>query len=132
VINCTTNKLLIALTSLALTGCDPVHQIKLDNETGKPVIIIYRPLIEISPARSKVESFDIDGITYARTVLSSGEFMRIGNVVARYTPRPDDIELDFLEVCIDKDTMKLIGKKSILSAIQKVDKLDWRLLLKDK
>lgn len=58
--------------------------------------------------------------------------MRIGDVVARYTPQLDDVELDFLEIHIESDTMKLIGKKSIFSSIQEVDKLDWRLVIKDK
>jgi|SRR6185436_3268192 len=128
----TRNVLLIILIFFGLTSCDPVHQLKLDNETSRPIVVIYRPPIDIAPAGSKIENFDDNGIKYAKAILDSGQVMRIGNVVARYTPRPDDIELDFLEVCIDHDTMKLIGKKSIFSAIQKVDKLDWRLIVRDK
>jgi hypothetical protein len=128
----TRNILLTTLTIVGLTSCDPVHQLRLYNETNKPIVVIYRPLVDIAPTGSKIESFDVNGVTYAKVVLDSGQVMRIGNVVARYTPRPDDVELDFLEVCIDNDTMKLIGKKSIFSAIQKVDKLDWRLIIKDK
>jgi hypothetical protein len=128
----TRNKLLIALTIFGLTSCDPVHQLKLDNETSKSVTVIFKPLIDIAPTGSKIESFEMNGFTYAKTVLDSGQVMQIGNVVARYNPRPDDVELDFLEIHIGNDTMKLIGKKSIFSAIQKVDKLDWRLIIKDK
>lgn len=126
------NIFLILLVISGLSSCDPVHDIKLENQTGKPVVVIYRPLIEIAPTGSKIESFDVNGVKYAKVVLDSGEVMRIGNVVARYSPRAEDVELDFLEVYIDNDTMKLIGKKSIFSAIQKVDKLDWRLIIKDK
>ena len=128
----TRNKVLFILTIFGLTSCDPVHQLQLDNETSKPIVVIYRPLLGFAQTGSKIESFDANGVTYAKTVLDSGQVMRIGNVVASYTPRPDDVELDFLEICIDSDTMKLTGKKSIFSAIQKVDKLDWRLIIKDK
>jgi hypothetical protein len=127
----TRKTILILLIILGLTSCDPVHQLKLYNETSNPIVVIYRPLIDIAPTGSKIESFDVTGVTYAKVVLDSGQYMRIGNVVARYTPISDDVELDFLEVCIDNnDTLKLIGKKSIFSAIQKVDKLDWRLIIK--
>ena len=126
------NIFLIILTILGLASCDPVHDLKLDNQTSKPIVVIYRPLIDIAPIGSKIESIDIKGVSYSKIVLNSGQNMRIGNVVARYTPQPEDVELDFLEVCIDNDTMKLIGKKSIFSAIQKVGKLDWRLIIKDK
>lgn len=126
------NTFLFILLILGISGCDPVHNLKLDNQTSRPVIVIYRPFIDLSPTDSKIESFDVNGVTFEKRVLGAGQNMRIGNVVARYTPRPDDVELDYLKVCMDNDTMKLIGKKSIFSAIQKVDKLDWRLILKDQ
>ena len=125
----TRNILLSALTILGLTSCDPVHQLRLDNETSKPVVVIYRPFVDTAPGG---ESFDVNGVTYAKVVLDSGQVMSIGTVVARYTPRPNDVALDFLEICIDNDTMKLVGKKSIFSAIQKVGNLDWRIVIKDK
>ena len=128
----TRNILLTSLIILGLTSCDPVHQLRLNNETSKPIVVIYRPLIDISPIGSKIESFDVNGVAYAKVVLDSGQVMQIGNVVARYNPRPDDVKLDFLEIHIGNDTVKLIGKKSIFSEIQKVDKLDWRLIIKDK
>ena len=126
------NRILIALVISCLTSCDPVHSLKLDNQTSKPVVVIYSPLIDIASQGSNVEEFDIEGVTYAKTVLESGQYMRIGTVIASYTPRPYDIKLDFLEVYIDEDTMRLIGRKSIFCAIQKVGKLDWRLIIKDK
>ena len=128
----TRNINLIAFLILGLTSCDPVHSIKLDNQTSEPVVVIYRPLIYNAPIGRNSESFAANGVTYAKTVLDSGQMMPIGHVVARYTPRPEDVEVDFLEVCIGNDTMKLIGKKSIYSAIQKVHMLDWRLIIKDE
>jgi hypothetical protein len=123
---------LLTALLLVLSSCDPVHDLHLENQTSKSVIVIYRPLIEIAPTGRKIESIRRNNITYAKVVLGSGEKMRIGNVIANYIPEVDDVELEFLEICMERDTMKLIGKKSILSAIQEVDKLDWRLVLRDK
>ena len=89
------NILLVTITILGFASCDPVHNLKLDNQTNKPIIVIYGPLFDIALKENKIESFDINGVKYAKTVLDSGQVMRIGHVVARYTPRPDDVDFDF-------------------------------------
>ena len=56
--------------------------------------------------------------------------MEIGKVVARYNPKVTDINLDFLETISGNDTIKLVGKNSIFNFLQKVEKLDWRVIIK--
>ena len=62
--------------------------------------------------------------------LDSGQSMKIGTVIARYTPLARDIDLDYIEVRYKQDTIRLTGKNAILSTVQKVEKLDWRLIIK--
>ena len=87
-------------------------------------------MIDIAPNGSKIETITINKIEYAQTILDSGKQMKIGEVVARYTPNVTDIELDYLETISGKDTIKLVGKKFIFNFLQKVEKLDWRVIIK--
>ena len=116
--------------SLFMTSCDPVHTLHLDNETGKAITVIYKPLIDIAPIGSKIETITINKIQFAQVVLDSDQQMEIGKVTARYTPNETDISLDYLETISGNDTIKLVGKKAIFNFIQKVEKLDWRLIIK--
>ena len=113
-----------------MTSCDPVHTLHLDNETGKAITVIYKPLIDIAPIGSKIETITINKIQFAQVVLDSDQQMEIGKVTARYTPNETDISLDYLETISGNDTIKLVGKKAIFNFIQKVEKLDWRLIIK--
>ncbi len=123
--------LLVLLTVLGFVSCDPTHQIRLENQTSNPIVVICSPQIDTNTEESKTELFDANGTTYEKIVLDSGQTIPIGDVVG-YTPTIHDIRLDFLEIHIESDTMRLIGKKSILSSVQKVGRLDWRLIIKDK
>jgi hypothetical protein len=114
-----------------LTSCDPVHHLKLENKTQKPIEVIYNSS-GLEPTNEKAEKININGHIYAREVLHCGQKMEIGTVVARYVPKPHDVSLDYLEIHIGNDTMKLIGKKAIFTAIHKVGKLDWRFVVRDE
>ncbi|GIV28782.1 MAG: hypothetical protein KatS3mg027_2596 [Bacteroidia bacterium] len=128
----TKSKLLILLIIFGITSCDPAHQIKIENKTSQPITVIFKPLMDSAPTDSNFASFETNDVLFGKTVLKSGQVLEIGTVAARYNPQPDDIDFDYLEIHIDKDTMKLIGKLSIFSVIQEVDKLDWRLVIKNK
>lgn len=123
--------LLIILSSIALVGCDPVHDIKLENQSGNTIEVLYTPSLEnIQINEKQIEKGEYQGRSLDKITLDSTETIRIGTVVARYIPAERDINLEYLEVRNRQDTIRLIGKKAILSTIQKVEKLDWRILIK--
>ena len=116
---------------LALTSCDPVHDLKLENGTNKPIEVIYNPQLDSQQLHNmKVGKVEIRGQEMNRIILDSAETIRIGTVVAMYNPSAHDIDLDYLEVRYGRDTIRLTGKNAILTTIQKVEKLDWRLIIK--
>ena len=124
--------LLTVLTVLAaLTSCDPSHDLKIDNQTGKPIEVLYSQSSKVSYfGVNKTEFLKINGRDLNKIILDSAETLRIGIVNARYVPIAEDLDIDFLEIRNSSDTVRLIGKHSILSTIQKVKKLDWRLIIK--
>jgi hypothetical protein len=77
-----------------------------------------------------VEKITISGREMDKVTLDSSETMKIGTVVASYTPSADDIDLNYLQIRYAQDTIILSGKKAILSAIQKVERLNWRLIVR--
>jgi len=38
--------------------------------------------------------------------------------------------LDYLEIRLEHDTLKLVGQNAIFSTLQKVEKLDWRVIIR--
>lgn len=115
----------------ALTGCDPVHELTLENKTNKPIEVIYNPQLDNSQIGNKeVEKIEIEGQEMSKITLDSAETIKIGTVVAMYIPSANNIDLHYLEIRYGKDTIRLTGKHAILTAIQKVEKLDWRLIVK--
>ena len=115
----------------ALTSCDPSHDLKIDNQTGKPIEVLYSQSSKVSYfGANKTEFLKISGRDLNKIILDSTETLRIGVVNARYAPIAEDLNIDFLEIRNSTDTIRLIGKHAILSTIQKVKKLDWRLIIK--
>ncbi len=124
--------LLIVLTVLTtLTSCDPSHDLIIDNQTGNPIEVLYSQSAEMNYSdTNKKEFLKINGRDLNKIFLDSAETLRIGVVNARYIPIAENIDIDYLEIRNGSDTIKLIGKHAILSTIQKVKKLDWRLIIK--
>jgi hypothetical protein len=124
--------LLLAFTILiTFTGCDPVHDVKLENQTRKPIEVFYSPRSDVSySGNNKSEILKVNGRDLNKIVLDSAETIVIGKVFARYIPQAKDIDIDYLEIQYGSDTIKLIGKHAIFSTIKKVKKLDWRLIIK--
>lgn len=124
----------VTLTVLLLmTSCDPVHDLRLENRTNKRIEVIFSPTLDNQDLGDK----EVTKINFSRrelnsVMLDSAETIRIGNVTARYNPRPNDIALDYLEIRMQADTLRLIGKKAIFTTIQKVEKLDWRLIVRSE
>ncbi|MBI1306786.1 MAG: hypothetical protein GC181_09245 [Bacteroidetes bacterium] len=114
-----------------LTGCDPTHHLTLENKTDKTVQVIYLPEIDGRYLNGiETEKINIRGQEMNILTLDSGEIITIGSVSAMYTPKASDIHLQYLELRYGSDTLRLSGKNAIFSTIQKVKKLDWRLLIK--
>jgi hypothetical protein len=114
-----------------MASCDPVHQLTLENGTRNKIQVIYYPELNSRQLdNKKVETIRMQGREMNKVTLDSAETMTIGTVVARYTPSADDINLDYLEVLNGNDTIKLSGKNAILSVIQKVKSLDYRIIIK--
>jgi hypothetical protein len=114
-----------------LTSCDPVHDLKIENRSSKTIDVIYYPNLDIRQILDKkIEKIEIQGKEMNKIMLDSAETINIGTVAARYNPSANDIDLDYLEVRYGQDTIRLIGKNAILTTIQKVEKLDWRIIIK--
>ena len=124
--------LLTVLTILiALTSCDPSHDLKVDNQTGKPIEVLYSKNSDVAYfGANKTEFLKINGRDLDKIILDSAEYLRIGIVSARYTPIAENIDIEYLEIRNGADTIRLIGKHAIISTIQKVKKFDWRLIIK--
>jgi hypothetical protein len=116
---------------LLMTSCDPVHDLKLENRTNKSIEVIFSPTLDNQDLGDKeIKKISFSGRELNSVTLDSAETIRIGNVTARYNPRPNDIDLDYLEIRMEVDTLRLIGKTAIFTTIQKVEKLDWRLIIR--
>lgn len=114
-----------------LTSCDPVHDLTLENKTDKIVKVIYQPYLDSRHLKGKEpEKINIQGQELNMISLDSSETITIGTVTAMYTPSASDIDLEYLEIRYGSDTLRLTGKNAILTTIQKVEKLDWRLIIK--
>ncbi|MGE5317959.1 MAG: hypothetical protein ACM3ME_08170 [Chloroflexota bacterium] len=123
-------KLIIGFCLIGLISCDPTHSIQLENRTGKKIQILYHTESDVRvPNPSDLKTIKLNGINYDYITLDSAEIITIGHVIARYTPRPEDISIDRLEIRIESDTLRFIGKRAIFSMVNKQSRLDWRLII---
>jgi hypothetical protein len=124
--------LLTVLTVLTtMTSCDPVHNLRVENQADRPVEILYSPnLNEFKNETIKADSIVFNGRHLKRLFLADSETIIIGTVYMRFTPLAKDIDIDYLEIRNGSDTLRLIGKHAILTTLQKVKKLDFRLIIK--
>lgn len=114
-----------------LTSCDPVHELTLENRTNQAIEVVYQPYLDNRQLNGlEPEKIIIHGQEMNMVTLDSGETITIGTVTAMYTPSASDIDLEYLEIRYGSDTLRLTGKNAILTTIQKVKKLDWRLIIK--
>jgi hypothetical protein len=123
--------ILTLIILVTLTSCDPVHTLTLENKTKNKIEVIYYPTLDNRQLGGKTpEAIDLRGQEMNKITLDSAETISIGTVVAMYTPSANDIDLDYLEIRYGQDTIQLTGKSAILTTIQKVEKLNWRLIVK--
>lgn len=123
--------ILTLIILVTLIGCDPVHTLSLENRTKNKIEIIYYPPLGNRQLGNKTpEEFNFIGQKMNKIFLDSAERISIGTVIAMYTPSAKDVDLDYLEIRNGNDTIRLIGKNAILTTIQKIKKLDWRLIVK--
>ncbi len=98
---------------IGLTSCDPIHNLYFENQMTSKIFI----------QTERNGNFD---------TLSTGSTFKIGNCVARYTPKVEDIEIDYLKIIANSDTLTMTGKPAIFSMLQKVENLNWRIIYRDK
>lgn len=116
---------------LLSVGCDPVHVIRLENKTSQNLEVVLADLPGLDAKVPDAETVLYRNRKMLRIVVKPGEFLPLGNVVARYQPRALDIDTDFLEIRKPTgDTISLIGKGAIFSLVIKEGRLDWRLLVR--
>ena len=125
---------LMALTALSLlASCDPVHSLKLENKTNDKIEVVFYPNLDNQDLGDKqTTKINFNGRELNTVTLDSAETIRLGTVTARYNPRPNDVDLDYLEVRMQRDTLRLTGKTAIFTTLQKVEKLDWRLVIRSE
>ncbi|MBD8491339.1 hypothetical protein IFO69_21480 [Echinicola sp. CAU 1574] len=103
----------------------------LENRTNQAIEVVYQPYLDTRQLNGlEPEKIIIQGQEMNMVTLDSSETITIGIVTAMYTPFASDIDLDYLEIRYGSDTLRLTGKNAILTTIQKVEKLDWRLIIK--
>lgn len=123
---------ILAISTLTiLSGCDPVHDLKLENRTDKKIDVIYSPALDQQELEGQqATEIEVHGHTMNLVTLEPTKAIRIGQVSARYNPEPGDIRLDYLEIRFGQDTLRLVGQNAIFSTLQKVDRLDWRMIIR--
>jgi hypothetical protein len=109
----TKSKIFFVIGLLGLMSCDPVHDLHLENKTDGQIFV-----------QTKKGG--------KQDTLVAGASIKIGQCVARYNPIVSDIESDYLKIVDKTDTITLKGRNAIFSMLQKVDKLDWRIIIRDK
>lgn len=124
------NRIVYILTPLLMTACDPVHSLTLENQTNRQIEVICYPGLAEDIEDITSDQIVINGKQMSRIILDTAETMSIGLVIAKNTPSAQDLEMDYLEIRYGKDTLKLSGKNAIFSTIQKVENLNWRLIVK--
>lgn len=116
---------------LLFFGCDPVHNLHLENRSESVIeVIYYPPLDNYNQIEQHITQLKWREKTMNKLSLYPDQLIPIGSVIARYVPDAKDIDLDFLEIRQNEDTIRLIGKRAIFMGIQKVKKLDWRLIVR--
>lgn len=125
--------IVLLLSVNTLTGCDPVHEVKLENKTNKSVEVVVGPLDDyLLNENTSIDTLTVAGKQYGITKLGSGQLFPIGHVTAHYDPRPDDLYFNYLEIRTAVDTAKFIGNTAIFSALHKEGDLDWRLIIRNE
>ncbi len=116
---------------LFFASCDPVHDLHLENRSKSIIEVIYYPsLDQYHQVEQQITQVEWREKTMNKLKLYPGQLIPIGSVIASDTPHAKDIELEYLEIRQSKDTIRLIGKHAIFMGIQKVKKLDWRLIVR--
>lgn len=104
-------KIWVILILILLFSCDPVHNLTLDNQSGKEVEIVFYPEMWENPTMEKsVEQIDYEGIKMYKLTLRPNENIRIGTVIARDNPVAHNIDFKFLEIRYANDTFLLKNK----------------------
>ncbi len=123
--------ILTILTLIILVSCDPVHDLKLENKTNRKIDVLYSPMLDQQELEGQLTSdVEYGGQALNLVTLVPTKTIRIGRVSARYNPKPSDIHLAYLEIRLEHDTLKLVGQNAIFSTLQKVEKLDWRIIIR--
>lgn len=123
---------LTVVLSAILISCDPVHDLRLENKTDNKIDVIYSPALDLQELNGhEPTGIEVNGQKMNLVTLAPSETIRIGHVVASYNPKPYHIHVEYLEVRLGTDTLRLIGRNSIFSTIQKVESLDWRLIIRN-
>ena len=124
--------LTIILCFLLMTSCDPVYEIKLENRTKNRIEVLFSPTLDnLDTENNEITKISLNGRLQINSVtLNPAEMIKIGTIYARYNPELNDIYLEYLEIRMQTDTLRLIGKMAIFSTIQKIKNLDWRLVIR--
>lgn len=87
-----TSVILTILSLITLTSCDPVHDIRLENKTNENIEVIYFPTLDQQELEGiQATEVTVDGRKMSLVTLEPTKAIRIGQVSARYTPKPSDI-----------------------------------------
>ena len=115
----------------SLTSCDPVFDLKLENQTNKKIEVTYYPKLDTLELEGhKQETKEEGGREMYKVILNPNQTMSIGRVYNHNTPNLADVYPDYLEVKFGNDIITLNGKNAIYTTLQKVEKLDWRIVIK--
>ena len=108
-----TIKLIFLIEIFGLLACDPVHSLYLENQTNHQILI----------QTTQQNKYD---------TLLAGSSIEIGKCIAHYEPRLDDIDINYLKIVSNSDTVVYPDKAAIASRLEKIGNLDWRIIFKEK
>jgi|GEM_PF-3365511 len=112
-----------------LSSCDPVHTLILENASKESVEIVFQGNLSIE-TKGELELMQIEGSEeeFRKLRLGPDEILPIGTVVASYNPKPSDLDLSYLQISSATDTLKLRNRQEIAELLEKVGRLDWRIV----
>jgi hypothetical protein len=113
------------------SGCDRTHDITIQNDTeASAVEVLFSS--DYSDTQLPAETVSWKGRRLQKFRLAPGEKATIGTVQGKYAPGPADVNLEYLEIHYNSDTMILNGKHAIFNLFQKEGSRSWKYLVQDR
>lgn len=119
----------IALLLLG-SSCDRTQYITIENDTESHAIEILFSS-DYTDSKLAAETVSWQGKRLKKLQLAPGEKAAVGTVQGKYVPGPADVDLEYLELRYNSDTMILNGKHAVFNLFQKEGSRSWNYLVQE-